>query len=41
MIVRARLSVLYEEKEAARRAHVWQERGVWGDELPRPTLRLL
>ena len=41
MIVRARLSVLYEDKEGARRGHIWAERGVWGEELPRPTLRLL
>jgi hypothetical protein len=31
---RARLGRLYEQKEAARRAREWKQRGVWKDEMP-------
>lgn len=40
MIVRARLTLSYEEKEAARRSHVWEKRGILDSTLPMPTLRL-
>ncbi len=39
VLMRARLAVVYERKEAARRAAEWNRRGVLiGDDLPRPTL---
>ena len=41
MIIRARLSTVYESKEAARRKHVWEERGVYETQLPIPALRLI
>jgi hypothetical protein len=42
VILRARLEVIYEKKEAARRAAEWEKRGVLPpDELPRPELELL
>ena len=41
MIVRARLSDVYEDKESARRAHVWEQRGIYEKELPNAALRLL
>jgi hypothetical protein len=40
MIVRARLGVAYEDKESARRKHMWEKRGVFDTALPRPELRL-
>lgn len=38
IIARARLSVRYEEKEAARRSKDWKRRGVWLEDLPRAQL---
>ena len=41
LIVRARLSVEYEQKEAARRFREWRRRGVWIEKLPPPALELI
>ena len=40
LLARARLSVVYEQKEAARRAREWGKRGVSLDSLPAPALEL-
>ena len=41
VLARARLSVLYEQKESARRSEEWKNRGVWLDSLPSPALSLI
>jgi hypothetical protein len=41
LITRARLSVEYERKEAARRTREWKSRGVWLSKLPPPELQLV
>jgi hypothetical protein len=41
LIIRARLSVEYEKKEAARRFREWRRRGVWIEKLPPPALELI
>ena len=40
LLARARLAVVYEQKEAARRVREWQRRGVAMDSLPAPALEL-
>ena len=40
LLARARLSVAYEQKEAARRVREWERRGVALDSLPAPALEL-
>lgn len=41
MLTRARLSILYEEKESARRGHEWKQRGVWMNNSAVTDFRLL
>lgn len=48
MITRARLAILYEEKESVRRGTDWKNRGVWMNnsavsqfQLPNPTLEVM
>jgi hypothetical protein len=41
LVTRARLSVQYEDKEAARRNREWRQRGVWLESLPRPQLNIV
>jgi hypothetical protein len=42
VILRARLSVKYEEKEAARRHVLWRSRDIYtADQMPNPELRLV
>lgn len=41
IISRAKLSVRYEQKEAARRAREWRQRGVMLEDLPSPQLSLM
>ena len=40
LLARARLAVMYERKEAARRSREWQRRGMVLDSLPAPALEL-
>ena len=40
LLARARLAVMYEHKEAARRSREWQRRGMVLDSLPAPALEL-
>ena len=40
LVTRARLSVEYEKKEAARRVREWRARGVWLEKLPRAQLSI-
>jgi hypothetical protein len=41
MVTRARLSVEYERKEAARRVREWRARDMWLEKLPRAQLSLV
>jgi hypothetical protein len=41
LVTRARLSMRYEDKEAARRNKEWRERGVWLESLPRAQLNIV
>jgi len=41
LVTRARLSMRYEDKEAARRNREWRQRGVWLENLPRAQLNVV